>query len=82
MEPWTDRGPVATSATVLGVSVTAHCCLDCLSTQCQERGLTDSQTIGTGHKRGEGEKKRRGKGKILEERRGEWTHNIREEERT
>lgn len=68
---------MAPSATVLGVSVTAHCCLDCLSTKCQERGLTDTQTIGTGH-----EKKRRGRGKILEERRGERTHNIREEERT
>lgn len=48
---------MATAATVLGVSVSAHCRLDCLSTQGLERDLTDTRAEGTGCERGREENK-------------------------
>lgn len=42
-----NRGPVATVATVLGISVSAHCSLGCLSSQVLERGLIDMQGTDT-----------------------------------
>lgn len=47
---------MATAATVLGLSVSAHCHLDCLSTQGLERGLTDTRATRTGCERGEGKR--------------------------